>query len=113
MKLTEIVKELDLTILVEANLEEKNVQGVYICDLLSNVMAHGHEGNLWITVQTHQNILAVASLLNFSAIILPEGLTPEQAVLEKASEGQIPILQSAQGVFELAGKLYEMGLRGN
>lgn len=113
MKLTEIIKELNLHVLVGTGLENKTVQGVYICDLLSNVMAHGHEGNIWITVQTHQNVLAVASLLNFSAILLPESLTPEQAVLEKASEGNIPILQSPQGVFDLAGRLYEIGLRGN
>lgn len=112
MKLTDIIKELDLQVLVGENLESKNVQGVYVCDLLSNVMANGHEGNLWITIQTHRNVLAVASLLNFSAILLPENLTPEQVMLDKANDEDVVILQSAQGTFELAGRLYKMGLRG-
>jgi len=113
MRLTEIIKKLDLSVLVGADIENKTVQGVYICDLLSNVMSHGQEGNLWITIQTHQNVLAVASLLNFSAILLPEDLMPDKIILDKASDEGIVVLQSAQGTFELAGRLYEMGLRGN
>lgn len=112
MLLTEIIKELNLRVLVGENLENKNARGVYICDLLSNVMAQGREGDLWITIQTHQNILAVASLLNFSAIILPEGLTPDENTLNKARDEKLVILQFTQGTFELAGRLYEMGLRG-
>lgn len=111
--LAEIVNKLDLNVLAGENLENKCVRGVYICDLLSNVMAHGQADNLWITIQTHQNVLAVATLLNFSAILLPEGLKPEQSVLDKACKEKIVILQSPQSAFELAGKLYEMGLRGN
>jgi len=113
MILKEIIQELGLEVLVGENLENKNVQGVYICDLLSNVMAHGHEDDLWITIQTHQNILAVASLLNFSAILLPEGLTPDKVILEKAKNENVVILQSNQGAFDLAGRLYAVGLRGN
>jgi len=113
MLLNEIIKELGLCVLAGDNIKEKNVQGVYICDLLSNVMAHGHEGDLWITIQTHQNILAVASLLNFAAILLPEGLEPDSTILKKAEDEGVVILQSAQGAFELAGRLYAMGLRGN
>ncbi len=111
MRLADIVKELDLTVLVGEALDNQNVVGVYICDLLSNVMAHGQAGNLWITIQTHQNVLAVASLLNFSAILLPEGLSPERDVLEKAREEGVVILQSSLSAFELAGRLYELGLR--
>lgn len=110
MRLADIVKELDLTVLVGEALESQKVVGVYICDLLSNVMAHGKTGNLWITIQTHQNVLAVASLLNFSAILLPEGLSPEQEVLEKARKEGVVILQSPLSAFELAGRLYAMGL---
>ena len=49
----------------------------YTCDLLSWVMAHGKKGMAWITVQTHMNVIAVASLMEMSAVILPEGITME------------------------------------
>lgn len=74
-------------------------------------MAKGKAGNAWITVQTHQNVLAVASLLEFSCIILPDGLTMEQALLEKAVEENIAVVGSdldAYGIFQV---LYEAGLR--
>lgn len=112
MRLTDIINELDLSVLVGEDLENVNVEGVYICDLLSNVMANGQANDLWITIQTHQNVLAVASLLNFSAILLPGGFAPEQGVLAKAREEGVVILQSPLSSFELAGRLYELGLRG-
>jgi serine kinase of HPr protein (carbohydrate metabolism regulator) len=112
MNVNEIVKSLNLEVIVGENLESKSVKGVYICDLLSNVMAHGQQDDLWITIQTHQNILAVASLLNFSAILLPENLLPDATTIEKAKAQGIIILKSPEGAFNLAGKLYEMGLRG-
>ncbi|NLW25770.1 MAG: hypothetical protein GXY91_11175 [Clostridia bacterium] len=113
MKLQEIVKNLGLEVLVKSNtFDQQIVEGVYVCDLLSNVMAHGRENDLWITIQTHQNILAVASLLNFSAILLPENLNPDRETLMKAEKENIILLKSSQTAFTLAGQLYELGLRG-
>lgn len=112
MNLQEIVKKLNLEVVVGENLSEKKVSGVYICDLLSNVMAHGQDGNLWITIQTHQNILAVAALLNFSAILLPEDLMPDKETIAKAEKEGIILLKSSQAAYNLAGELYQMGLKG-
>ena len=66
----------------------------YTCDLLSWVMAHGKKGMAWITVQTHMNVIAVASLMEMSAVILPEGITMEGPSLEKAREEGVAVLQS-------------------
>jgi len=112
MKLKEIVEKLNLEVAVGDDLENKNVDGVYICDLLSNVMAHGQKDDLWITIQTHQNILAVASLLNFSGILIPEGFNPDAETLEKAETEGVVILKSSKSAFNLAGELYQMSLRG-
>ena len=91
--------------------ESQVITGLYCSDLLSWVMAKGKAGNAWITVQTHQNVLAVASLLEFSCVILPDGLTMDQAVLDKAVEENIAVVGSdldAYGIFQV---LYEAGLR--
>lgn len=58
----------------------------YTCDLLSWVMAHGKQGMAWITVQTHMNVIAVASLMEMAAVIIPEGIQMEEPSLEKARE---------------------------
>lgn len=112
MILGEIIKKLELQILVEKGLD-REVSGVYICDLLSNVMAHGKQGNLWITIQTHQNTVAVATLLNFSGIIIPENLDPDEITIKKAEAEGVAILKSRKDAYHLAGELYQLGLRSS
>ena len=80
----------------------------YTCDLLSWVMAHGKKGMAWITVQTHMNVIAVASLMEMSAVILPEGITMEGPSLEKAREEGVAVLQSKKSAYALCA-LMEMG----
>ena len=70
----------------------------YTCDLLSWVMAHGKKGMAWITVQTHMNVIAVASLMEMSAVILPEGITMEGPSLEKAREEGVAVLHTAKSI---------------
>lgn len=90
---------------------DKEVTGVYTCDLLSWVMANGKQGNAWITVQTHQNILAVASLLEFSCIILPDQLVPDEGVIEKAEAEDIVLIGTDLGPYNIFKVFYEAGLR--
>lgn len=66
---------------------DKELTGVYICDLLSWVMAHGSKGDAWITVQTHANIIAVATLLELSCIIVPEEVDVEERYSPKGRGG--------------------------
>ena len=80
------------------------------CDLLSWVMAHGKKDAVWITVQAHINVVAVASLLELAGVILASGVTMEEKAIEKAREEGITILSSELDAFELAGRLYEMGI---
>ena len=83
----------------------------YTCDLLSWVMAHGKQGMAWITVQTHMNVIAVATLLDMACVILPENIAIEQATLDKATEEEIPVLGSGKTSYELAGLLYAQGVQ--
>ena len=82
----------------------------YTCDLLSWVMAHGKKGMAWITVQTHMNVIAVASLMEMTAIILPEGIKMEGPSLEKAREEGIAVLQSKRSAYALCALMHQAGL---
>ena len=84
----------------------------YTCDLLSWVMAHGKAGMAWITVQTHMNVIAVASLMEMAAVIIPEDIEMEEATLTKAREEDITVLQSEKTAFELCALMAEAGLPG-
>ena len=84
----------------------------YTCDLLSWVMAHGASGMAWVTVQTHMNVIAVASLMEMAAVIIPEDIEMEGPTLEKAREEGITVLQSGKTAFELCALMAEAGLPG-
>ena len=84
----------------------------YTCDLLSWVMAHGTAGMAWVTVQTHMNVIAVASLMEMAAVIIPEGIEMEEASLEKAKDEDICVLQSPLTAWEICARLSANGLKG-
>jgi predicted transcriptional regulator len=90
----------------------EEVTGGYASDLLSDVIAHSRKGNLWITIQTHPNIVAVATMKELAGIILTGGREPDPETLRKAEEEGIPILVSPVFTFELAGRLYQKGISG-
>lgn len=107
MKVGQLVAELGLQLENTGSLE-REVTGAYCSDMLSHVMAHGREGQIWITVQTHQNVAAVATLMNLSAVIITSGKRPCQELLDRAGEEGLPVLTTGQCSFETAGRLYNL-----
>lgn len=85
----------------------------YACDLLSWVMSHGASGMAWITVQTHMNVIAVATLMDMAAVIAPEGIAFEQSVIDKAAEEGVALLTSEKTAYQLCGMMYASGVRAN
>lgn len=111
MKLAEIVRELGLEVVAAVDLE-REVTGGYVSDLLSNVMARAREGQLWVTLQGHQNIVAVAVLVELAGIIVAAGIEPDPETRQKAEAEGVNLFTSHLPVFEVAGRLYRLGLRG-
>ena len=113
LKLSELVEKLQLEIRTGANRLDVAVNRGYASDLMSDVMANAAEGDVWVTLQTHQNIVAVAVMKALAGIILVSGREPEEETLKKAEEEEIPILISRMPAFELVGRLFELGLSGS
>lgn len=111
MTLEEVVKALHLEVRAGESELERDVVGGYVSDLLSDVIAGAKEGDLWITLQLHQNIVAVAFLNNLAGIVIVGGREPDPDTLEKAEEQGIPILVTSRRSYEVAGKLYQMGVQ--
>ncbi len=108
MNLETIVRALQLGVKSGGDRLGVEVRGGYVGDLLSDVMANGREGDLWITRQIHQNIVAVASLKDLAGIVLVRGAEPAEDTLEKAAKENIPLLTTDLPAFEAAGSIYEM-----
>ena len=112
MTLADLVDKLNLEVRSAPGRLDQEVTGGYASDLLSDVIANSREGNVWITLQIHQNIAAVASMKDLAGIILVSGREPEEDTVEKAENESIPMMVSRLPAFELVGRLYRLGVRG-
>ena len=108
MKLKEIIEKLQLKVLTGQDKLDEEVTGGYTSDLLSDVIANSKQGNLWVTLQIHQNIIAVAKLKDLSGIIIVNNRKPDEDTLQKAKEENVPLLVSEEMAYEVSGKLYEL-----
>lgn len=107
MTIQQLTDKLDLKVFTASEGLEREIEGGYVSDLLSDVMGHALEGEVWITLQSHVNVVAIASLKELAAIILVKGIEPDEAVIEKAAEEGIPILGTSEQTFVTAGKLFQ------
>jgi hypothetical protein len=112
MDLQTVVTSLNLAVLTEApRLAGVVPTGGYASDLLSCVMAGAPHQALWVTLQGHANVVAVAALLDLAAVILTEGTRPDAETLAKANAEGVLLLGTPLSTFEVAGRLWELGLR--
>jgi predicted transcriptional regulator len=111
MTLGDIIEALALEVRAGSDQMDRVVEGGYVSDLLSDVIAGAKEGDIWITLQLHQNIVAVAFLNNLAGIVIVGGREPEPETLEKAEEQGVPIMVSGLPAYEVVGRLYQMGIR--
>ena len=112
MKLEEIIEKLNLNVKAGQEGLDTEVTGGYVSDLLSDVIANSRRGDLWITLQIHQNIVAVATLKELAGIILINRKEPADETVKKAEGEGVPVLTSPLTAYEIVCKLYELGISG-
>lgn len=112
MNLQNIIDALNLNVLTESQ-DFTNItpNGAYASDMLSCVLAGAKGQDLWITLQSHANVIAVAAMLDLSAIILSENVQPDTEVLTRANQQGVTLLSTPLATYEVSGKLWELGLR--
>ncbi len=108
MKVSELVNNLGLKVYSGESGIDKEVEGGYVSYLLSDVMGNADTGMAWITLQTHKNVMAIASLKDLACVILVKGLEPDPDMAAQSDKEGIPVLGTSGQAFEITGKLYEM-----
>lgn len=112
MNLQTLIEKLQLNVLTAPRDFASIIpQGGYTSDLLSCVMAGAKNGNIWVTLQAHLNIVAVASMLDVAAIIITENAQPDAATIAKANEQNVILLSTPKASYEICGALWNMNLR--
>jgi predicted transcriptional regulator len=108
MKVSEIVSALGLKVVSGENGLGRSISGGYASDLLSDVIGRAAEGYVWLTIQTHHNVIAVASLKDLAAVIITGGMKATEETLKKSNDENIPVLLSDNDTFATSGRLYEL-----
>jgi len=112
MKLNELAERLGWELKTKNVPVTGEVKSGYASDLLSDVLANSIEGDLWVTRQTHLNIVAIAVMRDLSGILLVSGAEPDPDTVEKAIEKMIPIFRTPLPTFEVVGRIYQLGISG-
>ena len=81
---------------------DREISGVYIGDLLSWVMGRANSGDVWITIMSNNNILAVASLADTACILVAEDVALESELLKTAGEKGINVLLTDKSIYDAA-----------
>lgn len=110
--LSEIVETFNLHVACGEEYLGREVNAGFSGDLLSDVMGHAQKGDVWVTRQTHPNIVAVAVLRMLSGVIVIDNRQPDLDTIKKAEKEKVPILVSALPAFELVGRLHAFGIPG-
>jgi len=90
---------------------DAEIKGCYIADLLSDVLARAEPGVLWVTIQTHRNVVSVAAMKDVPVVLITCGRRPDPQIIMEAQEEGIVLLATPLSTYEAAGKLWEAGLR--
>ena len=104
MTVANIAESLSLTPLAVPE-TDRECSGVYVGDLLSWVMGRAKSGDVWITIMSNINIVAVASLADVACIILAEGVELDETVKSTAFAKGINVYTSEKTAYELAALL--------
>ena len=112
MTVTELARLLEGAVIGPADAGGREVRGGYASDLLSDVMANAQDGDAWVTMQRHVNTVAVAQLKNLVAIVIVNGREPEAEMTARAAAHGVAVVTTPLRAFDVAGRLYGAGLRG-
>lgn len=107
MKISELMQTLQLELLTDSDYDDREIKGCYVGDLLSWVMGRAKSQDVWITVMSNINIVAVASLTDAACILIAENVSVAVNVLEKANAQGVVIVRSPLSGYELSVKVHE------
>ena len=102
MFVRDIVEIIDSEVINEGDSFGKAVTGCYIGDLLSWVMANADEGNIWITIMSNINVVAVAKLTDVACVMMCENVSPDDDCLKRAKEQGVTIIKTPLSAYQVA-----------
>ena len=108
MKVSDLAEKTGLESLNEY--QDGEVEGVYISDMVSDIITGAKANSILVTLQTHKSLIAAANLVDVAAIVFVRGKLPPSETIALAEEKGIPLLASRYTMYETCGRLYQAKL---
>ncbi|MBN1351427.1 serine kinase [candidate division KSB1 bacterium] len=112
MKIRDMIDTLELELCTGENNLDTEVGRGYASDILSDVMAKTTSGDIWVTNQAHENVIAMVFFKRLAGVIIAGNVRPDDEALEKAKKNNVTVFVSKLDAFEIVGRLYQLGVRG-
>lgn len=106
MNVNDLIELLNGQLLTSDNTSSNVFDGIYVGDLLSNIMANVQEDNLLVTIMCNINTIAVASLRDVPVVVFCESKKATEEMINKANELDIAIIETADSAAEVLRKIY-------
>jgi hypothetical protein len=109
MTVQELIAKLGLKPL--STFEDRDIDGVFVSDMVSDVMTGAKSGNLWLTIQTHKSLVSTANLADVAAVVITSNKKVPQETIDLASKYSIALISCELPTYELAIKLFGLGIK--
>jgi predicted transcriptional regulator len=107
MKVSELVEKLGVKVLNK--MRDSEITGVYVSDVVSDIVEGASPGDLIVTAQPHKTLIATANLVGASAILLVNGRKPDEGVIELADRARLTMLATDLDSWGAAVRLMQAG----
>ena len=109
MKVSELAERAGLSALNEC--QDRQIEGVYISDMVSDIITGAQANGLLVTLQTHKSLIAAANLVDVAAVVFVRGKKPASDVVELANKAGIGLFGTDVDTWTFATKLHELGVK--
>jgi hypothetical protein len=91
--------------------EDADLSGVYISDMVSDIITGAQSGCVLVTLQTHKSLVAAANLVDAAMVVVAHGKRPGDDVIELADRAGLALFSSPDDTWAYALKLFDLGMR--
>jgi hypothetical protein len=109
MRISEIVEKTGLEALNAW--EDEDISGVYISDMVSDIITGAAGCGLLLTLQTHKSLIAAANLVDVAMVVFAHDKRPAEDVIQLADKAGIALFTTPDHTWSYAVKLFELGMR--
>ena len=89
---------------------EEDVEAVFSCDMMSDVLACPEEIHCLLTGLINQQVIRTADMMDIGVVVFVRGKRPTDEVVEMARQRDMVVILTRCRMFTACGRLYQAGL---